>query len=398
MFNFIFNPWVIALVSGASLVAWLIPQMQARQVGKPAPELETAQLKMFETLGFGGILFLAVVLCAPLPAVKGVPFDVGNIIFGITIATGAWWLLHLIWQKTLNDGAARWWGRGGMAGLPVAGGLLLFKWLLVDRLSHFDFGALLAGLLVVIIALMAIGKFLGDKIKGDYGHGVTTSDHPAVEFAKSLFSVVLIVLVLRQFIVEPFRIPSGSMMPTLLNGDFILVNKFAYGLRLPVTETKIIPVGKPKRGDVAVFRYPEAPETDFIKRIVGIPGDEIEYRNKQLFLNGEKVPTAFTGQYTGPQYRFENSQFAEQGIEQLPGKHHKLMKYPQARESLTRRSWTVPEGQYFVMGDNRDNSRDSRYWGFVPEKNLAGKAFFIWMNFDPEVGKPLTSRIFSKIQ
>jgi signal peptidase I len=176
------------------------------------------------------------------------------------------------------------------------------------------------------------------------------------------------------------------MMPTLLIGDFILVNKFAYGLRLPVLDTKIVPVGEPQRGDVVVFRYPKNPAQDYIKRVVGLPGDEVAYRNKTLFVNGEPVAMQSLGRYIGAGSGRDMTG-AELKQEDLPGASHQILQrstayfVPQG-EGV----WEVPEGHYFVMGDNRDNSEDSRYWGFVPEANLVGKAFLIWMNWDGRNG------------
>lgn len=196
-----------------------------------------------------------------------------------------------------------------------------------------------------------------------------------VDFSRSFFPVILAVLVLRSFVVEPFRIPSGSMEPTLFPGDFILVNKFSYGLRLPVTNDKILDLGEPARGDVTVFRYPEDPAVAFIKRIVGLPGDELEYRNKQLFINGEPVPLEPV-----PSGSEDDKAGHKQMWEKLGDIQHRIF-VTQGRSSFTSKH-IVPEGQYFVLGDNRDNSRDSRYWGFLPEENLIGKAFLIWMNSD----------------
>jgi len=208
-----------------------------------------------------------------------------------------------------------------------------------------------------------------------------------VEYARSFFPVILIVLLFRSFLAEPFKIPSGSMMPTLLVGDFILVNKFAYGLRLPVLGTKLVSIGEPKRGDVFVFRYPN-PEhdprkegLDYIKRVIGLPGDEITYRNKTLYVNGKEVPQADVGPFVGSGNEARRMAGAEIHEEMLPEVEHQIL---QSSMLLPGRegSWRVPAGQYFAMGDNRDNSEDSRYWGFVPEQNVIGKAFVIWMNWD----------------
>jgi signal peptidase I len=214
-----------------------------------------------------------------------------------------------------------------------------------------------------------------------------------VEYGVSFFPVILFVFVLRSFIVEPFRIPSGSMLPTLQAGDLILVNKFTYGLRLPVIDKKIVPLGEPARGDVMVFRYPVDPSVDYIKRVVGLPGDQLAYIDKKLFINGKEILRTAEGQYFEPDRVSYTAQFTEN----LGQKGHKIlvderksqeigpiMNFPYRDKCEYLRNGvrcTVPAGVYFMMGDNRDNSLDSRYWGFVPEANIVGKAFFIWMNF-----------------
>lgn len=215
-----------------------------------------------------------------------------------------------------------------------------------------------------------------------------------VEYGASFFPVILIVFGLRSFVVEPFKIPSGSMIPTLLVGDFILVNKWTYGIRLPVINKKIIDVNLPQRGDVMVFRYPADPSLDYIKRVVGLPGDRVEYRNKRLTINGEEVALDEAGSYLHPDRLYYSPQFTERLgkvehsvlIERdAPAFVPQVMNFPQ-RENCTYSSsgvaCTVPLGHYFMMGDNRDASSDSRVWGFVPEENIVGKAFFIWFNFN----------------
>ncbi|RYD16789.1 MAG: signal peptidase I [Lysobacteraceae bacterium] len=202
----------------------------------------------------------------------------------------------------------------------------------------------------------------------------------AVEYARSFFPVLLLILLFRSFIAEPFKIPSGSMMPTLLVGDFILVNKFAYGLRLPVLDRKILDVGEPERGDVFVFRYPQNPKEDYIKRVIGLPGDEITYRNKTLFVNGVEVAETDLGNYVGPSEPGRNLGSARVLNEKLGEVEHRILEIPNAWIGHEG-SWKVPEGHYFAMGDNRDSSADSRFWGFVPEQNLVGRAFVIWMNW-----------------
>ena len=200
-----------------------------------------------------------------------------------------------------------------------------------------------------------------------------------VEYARSFFPIVLIVLLLRSFLVEPFRIPSGSMMPTLLIGDFILVNKFSYGIRLPVLNNKIIAIGEPERGDIIVFRFPKNPSVDYIKRVIGLPGDRIAYYNKKVYVNGKPAKQISLGRYQGIGQGSDMTG-TEHLLEDLQGVEHNIL--ISRGLPTVKGEFVVPEGQYFVMGDNRDNSNDSRYWGTVPEANLVGKAFFIWMSWD----------------
>ncbi len=222
----------------------------------------------------------------------------------------------------------------------------------------------------------------------------TLKESTLVEYCKSFFPVILAVLLLRSFLVEPFRIPSGSMMPTLLVGDFILVNKYAYGIRLPVVNTKIIELGKPQRGDVVVFRYPKDPSVDYIKRVVGLPGDRIGYFNKVVYINGQPA-----GQVPGGVYIGKGSGVSMSGAsrrrEQLGDVQHDVLVMP--RTPGLEGEFVVGEGEYFVMGDNRDNSNDSRFWGSVPDSNLVGKAFTIWMNWDSANGGVDLDRIGTKI-
>lgn len=211
-----------------------------------------------------------------------------------------------------------------------------------------------------------------------------------VEYAKSFFPVILVVFLIRSFIVEPFKIPSGSMMPTLLAGDYILVNKFTYGLRVPIVNNTFFEINQPKRGDVFVFHYPPNPSVDYIKRVVGLPGDKIRYEDKRLIINGKPLTTEAL-----PNYEYVMSGLnivtAQQYSEQLGDKKHTILVHDVIGNYDTdsigakfsnHEEIVVPDGHYFAMGDNRDNSSDSRVWGFVPERNLVGKAFFIWMNFD----------------
>ena len=211
-----------------------------------------------------------------------------------------------------------------------------------------------------------------------------------VDYSKSFFPVLLLVLLLRTFLAEPFRIPSNSMMPTLLTGDFILVNKFVYGLRLPISNHKLLALGGPERGDVVVFHSVRQPDINLIKRVVGLPGDRVEYRDGRLTINGEAVALAPVGTYTGVRSGAEMT--GAQELQETLGRHvHRILLSPQTRRlDQADGEWTVPDGQYFVMGDNRDNSDDSRYWGYLPERNLVGRAFLIWLNFDDGVD---TSRI-----
>ena len=212
-----------------------------------------------------------------------------------------------------------------------------------------------------------------------------------VEYARSFFPVFIIVLILRSFLVEPFRIPSASMMPTLLIGDFILVNKYDYGIRLPVLNTKVIENKVPDRGDIVVFRYPEDPSIPFIKRVVGMPGDHVEYVNKVLYINGIRQEQTVNGEYeaVGSGMMADGDWWI---TEYLDDESHDILIDTTGRGAFNFET-DVPEGMYFVLGDNRDNSRDSRYWGFVPDDNLVGRAFFIWMNWDSKNGGISWSRI-----
>jgi len=214
-----------------------------------------------------------------------------------------------------------------------------------------------------------------------------------VEYVQSFFPVLLVVLVLRSFLFEPFRIPSGSMIPTLLIGDFILVNKFSYGVRLPVIHTKILDTGSPERGDVAVFRYPQDPGLDYIKRVVGLPGDTVVYENRQFIVNGELMPTGDDAPYMSP---ISESLVvgATQRTETLGTASHEILEFT---EEFPKRSnvFEVPEGHYFMVGDNRDRSNDSRFWGYVPEENLVGEAKYIWMHWNEGV---IWSRLFDAIR
>ena len=219
-------------------------------------------------------------------------------------------------------------------------------------------------------------------------------DPAMVEYARSFFPVLLIVLVLRSFIAEPFRIPSPSMLPTLEVGDFIVVSKLSYGIRLPVTDTEVIETGQPERGDVAVFRYPRKPSINYIKRIVGLPGDQIAYYNRRLFINGDPVPMERVGEYR-PARQNGGTELLE-FHERIGNTTHSVLLDPNGRSPEG--EFIVPEGQYFVLGDNRDHSNDSRSWGYVPEANLVGAAKFIWMHWDWDGGAVDWSRIGNGIE
>lgn len=238
-------------------------------------------------------------------------------------------------------------------------------------------------ILVLITAITGVIVFI-DKLvwRRKRAESATTEKEPLIiEYSRSLFPVFLIVLVLRSFVIEPFRIPSGSMYPTLQIGDFIVVNKFSYGVRLPVIQTKILPLGEVKRGDVAVFRYPLDPKIDYIKRIVGLPGDTVSYIDKKLFINGELVEQRPIGRYVGTE---SGSVMTGAALlqELLPGgSQHEILIDPN-RAGQVMYEVVVPEGHYFAVGDNRDHSADSRMWGFVPDEHLKGRAFGIWMHWD----------------
>jgi signal peptidase I len=217
-----------------------------------------------------------------------------------------------------------------------------------------------------------------------------SADPVAVEYAKSFFPVILLVFLIRSFVAEPFKIPSGSMMPTLLAGDYILVNKYTYGLRVPLINNVFYEVNQPKRGDVIVFHFPPEPKVDYIKRIVGLPGDKVQYKDKRLTINGKELLVDEIGNYD---YAKEGANIvsAHHMQEQLGEVKHSILiedgynyYYPGSLGDrlMNGEVITVPSGHYYAMGDNRDNSSDSRVWGFVPDKNLVGRAFFIWFNFD----------------
>jgi signal peptidase I len=252
-------------------------------------------------------------------------------------------------------------------------------------------------LILVIATLLtgfvwALDILVLQRLRGERGE--QDREPLIVEYSKSFFPILLLVLVLRSFLFEPFRIPSGSMMPTLLEGDFIFVNKFTYGLRLPVLNTKIVEIGEPQRGEVVVFKLPADPSINYIKRVVGLPGDVVEYHqgNKQLTINGERVPMQLVGSY-------KDDPSMQLALERLGEREHSLIL---SRGQLSRGgTYMVPEGHYFMMGDNRDNSQDSRFPGvdFIPEDLLVGRAVRIWMNWrSPTEGGPRWDRIGRKVE
>lgn len=266
-------------------------------------------------------------------------------------------------------------------------------------------GTLVTGAIVLLDKFVLADKrrkrVLTESYEAKFGSSSDSSDTKEyaepwyVDYSRSFLPVLLIVLILRSFIAEPFRIPSGSMMPTLLHGDFILVNKFSYGIRLPVTHKKIWGDDLPERGDVVVFRFPDKPHLDYIKRVVGLPGDKLIYKNKQLYVNGTEVEQTPAGTFFG-QGRDSAENNDKVKSEQLFGVEHKILIDP--NKFFPNGEWVVPDGQYFVMGDNRDNSNDSRFWGTVPEENLVGKAFMIWMNWDITASQFDFGRIGTKIK
>ena len=257
-------------------------------------------------------------------------------------------------------------------------------------LKFTDFAAvlLLAAVITGLIWLFDV-KFARPRRASDVPEPVV------VDMARAFFPVIVIVFLIRSFWVEPFKIPSGSMKPTLLVGDFILVNKYTYGIRLPVVNKKVIDIDPIRRGDVVVFRYPADPSVDYIKRVVGLPGDKVQYRAKRLTINGEAIPWKPSGFYTDAELNYMR---LPTFLEKLGAKDHQMMVLPgqppvdlaQVRQFAHRENCdyndegftcTVPEGNYFMMGDNRDQSSDSRYWGFVPDDHIKGRAFLVWMNF-----------------
>ena len=270
-----------------------------------------------------------------------------------------------------------------------------------------DFAFIMFMALLATGVIWAVDHFIWAPVRGRAADALQRNGEPEaavekrrrepvlVEYARAFFPVILLVFVLRSFLVEPFRIPSGSMMPGLLAGDFILVNKFTYGLRLPVINRKVVDFSAPQRGDVMVFRFPGDPSVNYIKRVIGLPGDKILYRDKKLFINGTAMPQAPAGDYTYTESG-DHLIFARRMQEQIDDKPHDILLSEGAGPGPL--EFAVPEGHYFVMGDNRDRSNDSRYWGTVPEANIVGRAFFIWFSWDMVQGGVAWSRIGHSIQ
>lgn len=248
----------------------------------------------------------------------------------------------------------------------------------------------LAGLIWLIDALFFAPGRRARAAETDHPNRVR--DPALVEYARSFFPILLVVLILRSFVTEPFRIPSGSMMPTLLVGDFILVNKFSYGVRLPVTNTELFSTGEPKRGEVAVFRYPDDPSVNYIKRVVGVPGDHVRYEDKVFYINGERIPQETIGVYEGEGARYmPGAQVLEESWGDLSNRI-----IVESGPSRLNGEFEVPEGHYFMVGDNRDNSNDSRFWGPVSEDQLVGRAYLVWMHWGNDGLEP--GRIGTRIQ
>lgn len=243
---------------------------------------------------------------------------------------------------------------------------------------------ILTALTFITGIVVALDKYFWSRVDGAPAAPVRDV---LVEYSRSFFPVLLFVLIIRSFVFEPFRIPSGSMMPTLMQGDFIFVTKWSYGLRLPVTETKVLDTGSPERGDVVVFRLPSDPSINYIKRVVGLPGDEIEYKRHRLTINGEEMPLEVHPEATDESPRF---------VEKLGEREHEIL-ITNAAYMVRDGVYTVPEGHYFVMGDNRDNSRDSRFIDAIPETHLVGEAVRIWMHMDG-LSWPKWDRIGNRIQ
>tara|TARA_R110002072_G_scaffold89737_8_gene200974 strand:- start:26826 stop:27608 length:783 start_codon:yes stop_codon:yes gene_type:complete len=254
----------------------------------------------------------------------------------------------------------------------------------------FDFPLILVILTFVTGGIYALDVllFAPKRVKSSENAADNADENAAsmpwlIETSRSFFPVLAIVLILRSFLVEPFQIPSGSMLPTLEVGDFILVNKFEYGLRLPVIGTKVVSLGDPQRGDIMVFKYPKDGKTNYIKRVIGLPGDLIKYENKRLTINGKLIEEKLLA----------NLQKEQLYTETLVDVEHQIFKTKRSSNLGAEGLWRIPEGHYFMMGDNRDNSNDSRFWGLVPDELVVGKAFAIWMHWPTLGSLPSFSRV-----
>lgn len=249
-----------------------------------------------------------------------------------------------------------------------------------------DFAFYLTTLVFILGVIVLLDVLFWRKKRGD------NKEPWWVEYSRSFFPVLLAVWVIRSFLIQPYRVPTGSLEPTIMPGDFIAVNQFSYGVRFPVLNSKIITVGEPKRGDIALFRWPVNPAVVFVKRVIGLPGDHVVYKNKVLYINGKKMTQRFIG--TGFDYGNAAGQIQPVDIyeENLNGVKHKIFRHAQGGETKNY-DLKVPAGHYFMMGDNRDNSDDSRFWGAVPERNFIGKAFGVWMSWDPINSKVRWNRI-----
>jgi len=337
--------------------------------------------------------------------------DSDNLFLGILIAAIACVLIVLVdgWvlrprrdpsAASLDEPWLSKWAGYGLVVLSVAMLWRLFKYEAVDFSLMLVVVGALSGVIWGVDQLFFAKRRV--QLALTAGTAETLIREPvAVEYARSFFPVIMLVLVIRSFVFEPFRIPSDSMMPTLFDGDFIFVSKFSYGLRLPVANTLIVPTGKPQRGDVIVFRLPPNPKINYIKRLVGLPGDKIRVdENNQLYVNDVPMVQVVNGSYAGPKQTQWNYAGVPIAYEQLDAHRHLIMF---ANGGVKVGEWVVPMGHYFFMGDNRNNSEDSRFIenpkapGFVPEQNLVGKAVRVWLNLDMHDG-PIWSRIGHAIQ
>jgi signal peptidase I len=313
-------------------------------------------------------------------------------------ATGLIWAVDAFWSAPRRRAAAQAGETGEAVEVPGVVELarclfpVLLALLVLRRWVKLDFALLLTVLTAITGAVWLVDALFFAKARRLMAkEGEEVVEPVPVDYSRSLFPVLFFVLALRSFVAEPFRIPSGSMMPNLLQGDFILVNKYDYGLRLPVLNSKVLQVGEPQRGDVVVFRYPgQTPDdpargTDYIKRIIGLPGDRIVVLNDHVTINGQPVAYSPAGVFVGRGATNLRWNGVRMDTESLPGRDHTILDLPGT--PVPPGEWVVGPGEYFVMGDNRDNSEDSRFWGFVPEGNLVGRAMVIWLNCEGWVCK-----------